>query len=231
MAVRLAVWSQQKLPLKKMWIFPVGLSTTVRNISVEKWRDSPHYRLSAFRPPRDTQRKSALLWKISYTGPHPCCKATGAIPPAEWFSSWVQNGAESRNSSWITESQNSLGCKGPLKVKTRDRRVAEERNENTTVTPSPLFPRLVENFKTKPEDEILSGDSNRKPPAVNFLCFEVLSALQAKWSLECSGMHSNDGLPLLQGAFHFPWNTWTQNVSSLWQSRHFTKTNRSLLWY
>lgn len=47
-AGRLAVWSYQKLPLTKMGIFPVGLCTTLRNISVQKQGHSPHYTLSAF---------------------------------------------------------------------------------------------------------------------------------------------------------------------------------------
>lgn len=44
------VWSHQKLPLKKMGIFPMDL------ISVQKGRDSPHYRLSAFRSPPEISK-------------------------------------------------------------------------------------------------------------------------------------------------------------------------------
>lgn len=104
------------------------------------------------------------------------------------------------------ESQNSLGCKGPLKVKLYQKQGTEgwvRKEMKTQQRHLHLYSHLVANFKTKPKDEILSGDANRKPPPVNFLCFEVLSALQAKWSLECCGMHSSDGLPLLQCAFHF----------------------------
>lgn len=95
----------------------------------------------------------------------------------------MQNGAGSRSSSWIRESQNSLGCKGPLKVKQNQRQETEgcvRKEMKTQQWHLRLCSHLVANFKPKPEDEILSGDSKRKPPPVNFLCFEVPKCLAGK---------------------------------------------------
>lgn len=77
--------------------------------------------------------------------------------------------------------------------------MGEERDENTTVTPSASFPPC---FKTKTKDEILSGDSNRKAPPDDFLCFEVTQCPAGNCILECHGMHTSDGLSLLQGPLH-----------------------------
>lgn len=156
-----------------------------------------------------------LRQKTSYTGMHPCCNTTEAIHAAEWFSSWVLGTLKrSREQKQLLKDKEKRGGRGKRwKHKWHLR----------------LCFHLVANFKTKPEDPILSGDCNRKPPPVDFLCFEVTKCPAGDCSLECHGVHTNDGLSLLQSDFYSSLHTWTQKHFFSVMIMMFTETKGSLL--
>lgn len=182
------------------WCFRCGvLHVTTRNVFIQKHRSS-NRSLSAFRSPRDTQRESVTATNnISYRNVSLRQSNTSNSP------CWVILLLSARD----TERRAEIAHE-------RQGREEWERTEmKTQQWHRGLCFHLVANFKTKPKDEILSGESNIKPPPVGFLCFEV-----TKYSLECHGMHATAGPSLLQGAFH----------SSSTQNHFFSGTIKPFYW-
>lgn len=102
MAGRLAVWSHLKLPSEKMGIFPMGLSTTIRNISVQKQRDFPRYRLAATGYP-EIAKGNQHCYKKSLIQDHiPFAKQQEQFPPLSDFppECRMEQRAETAHESW-----------------------------------------------------------------------------------------------------------------------------------